>query len=132
MASAPSPILKKLHYKPGMRVYLAGAPAGQVALMRAAPDVDFAAKLTGAFDFVHGFYSRAADLEKAVPRLGRALKPGALFWLSYPKARQLDTDLHRDVLAAVVRPLGFEAVSLVSIDEVWSAMRCRPAAEVGT
>jgi len=128
----PSPLLKKLHYKPGMRVCLVGAPVGYVALVRGAPGVDFAEKLTGVFDFVHAFYSRQADLEKGVPKLGRALKPGALFWLSYPKSRQLATDLHRDILAAVVRPLGFEAVSLVSIDEVWSAMRCRPVDEVGS
>jgi hypothetical protein len=60
------------------------------------------------------------------------LKPGALLWLSYPKGGQLATDLHRDILAAAVRPLGFEAVSLVSIDEVWSAVRCRPVEEVGS
>jgi hypothetical protein len=130
MAPPPSPLLKKLQYKPGMRVGLVGAPVGYVALVRGAPGVDFAEKLTGAFDFVHGFYSRKADLERDVPKLGRALKPGALFWLSYPKGGQLATDLHRDILAAAVRPLGFEAVSLVSIDEVWSAMRCRPVAEV--
>jgi hypothetical protein len=132
MAPTPSPLLKKLHYKAGMRVALVGAPAGYVALMRGAPGVDFAEKLSGAFDFVHGFYSRKADLEKDVPKLGRALKPGALFWLSYPKGGQLATDLHRHILAAAVHPLGFEVVSLVSIDEVWSAMRCRPAGEVGT
>lgn len=132
MAPTLSPILKKLHYKPGMRVILVGAPVGYGTAMREAPGVDFAEKLSGAFDFVHGFYSRKADLERDVPKLGRVLKPGALLWLSYPKGGQLATDLHRDILAAAVRPLGFEAVSLVSIDEVWSAVRCRPVEEVGS
>ena len=128
----PTPLLKKLHYKPGMRVVLVGAPAGYVATMRAAPGVDFAEKVKGVFDFVHGFYSRKADVERDVPKLGRALKPGALLWLSYPKARQLATDLHRDILAATLHEAGFSPVSLVSIDDVWSAMRCRPEGEVGS
>lgn len=50
-----------------------------------------------------------------------------LSWIAYPKAGQLRTDLNRDKLFQLMKPYGIEGVRLVSIDEVWSAMRFRPA-----
>ena len=41
--------------------------------------------------------------------------------LAYPKARQLGTDLDRDFLR------GHLPVRQVALDDVWSAMRFRPA-----
>jgi len=55
-----------------------------------------------------------------------AAKEDRLSWIAYPKAGQLGTDLNRDTLFQLMRPYGIEGVRLVSIDEVWSAMRFRP------
>jgi hypothetical protein len=55
-----------------------------------------------------------------------AAKEDRLSWIAYPKAGQLGTDLNRDKLFQLVKPYGIEGVRLVSIDEVWSAMRFRP------
>jgi hypothetical protein len=46
--------------------------------------------------------------------------------VAYPKAGQLATDLNRDVLWRKLTPEGVRGVRLISIDEVWSAMRFRP------
>ena len=48
-------------------------------------------------------------------------------WIAYPKAGKMGTDLNRDKLAALVKPLGIQPVRLVSLDDTWSAMRFRPA-----
>jgi hypothetical protein len=42
-------------------------------------------------------------------------------------AGQLATDLDRDILARHLEPRGIEPVRMVAVDEVWSAMRFRPA-----
>ena len=55
-----------------------------------------------------------------------AAKENRLSWIAYPKAGQLGTDLNRDKLFQLVKPYGIEGVRLVSIDDVWSAMRFRP------
>ena len=56
-----------------------------------------------------------------------AAKADGLAWIAYPKAGQLGTDLSRDVLWKLVKPLGIQPVRQVSLDDVWSAMRFRPA-----
>ena len=51
----------------------------------------------------------------------------------YPKGgAKAGTDLNRDVLWQLVGPRGWTGVSLVAIDDTWSAMRFRPSDKVGT
>jgi hypothetical protein len=52
--------------------------------------------------------------------------------IAYPKGTSgVKTDLNRDRLAKAVAPTGWRAVRLVALDEIWSAMRFRPAERVG-
>ena len=51
----------------------------------------------------------------------------AILWVAYPKGGQLGTDLTRDVLAELVKAHGVQPVRQVSLDDVWSALRLRPA-----
>ncbi|HEY8077142.1 MAG TPA: hypothetical protein VIF62_23610 [Labilithrix sp.] len=125
MATLP-PLLKKLRYKPGMRVYVANAPvAYESQLGRVAGDIERAKKLSGRIDLIHAFYTRKSAVEKDAKKLAAALAPGGLLWLSYPKGKQLASDLNRDVLREAVAPFGLEAVALVALDDVWSALRCK-------
>jgi hypothetical protein len=119
-----SPLLKKLRYKPKMRVYLVDAPSGfEAAVARAG--VERVAKPTRELDIVHAFFTRLGQVERTVPKLVRHMAPKGMVWLSYPKAKQLSTDLNRDVLREAVAPMGLTAVAMVSIDGVWSALRCK-------
>ncbi len=121
-----SPLLKKLRFKAGMRVYVAGAPEDYEAeLAKLPPEVERAARPTGKFDLVHAFYTRSAQLERDVPKLARTLKPGGILWLSYPKARALETDLDRDLIREAVQPMGLDTVAIAAIDDTWSALRCK-------
>jgi hypothetical protein len=60
------------------------------------------------------------------PAIDAALD-GRLAWIAYPKAGHLGTDLNRDVLAALMLDRGAHPVRQVAIDDVWSALRFRPA-----
>ncbi len=56
-----------------------------------------------------------------------AARRDKLAWIAYPKARKLGTDLNRDVLSESVASEGVQPVRQVAIDDVWSALRFRPA-----
>jgi len=55
-----------------------------------------------------------------------AAKADRLAWIAYPKARQLGTDLNRDILWQHLLKRHIRGVRQVPIDGVWSAMRFRP------
>lgn len=75
---------------------------------------------------VVSFLVRADDLDDVAGPAIEAAREDRLAWIAYPKARQLGTDLNRDVLAALVEARGAQPVRAVSIDGVWSALRFRP------
>ncbi|HTF80957.1 MAG TPA: hypothetical protein VL947_04515 [Cytophagales bacterium] len=57
----------------------------------------------------------------------RALEPDGVLWFAYPKqSSKIKTDIHRDILWQLAQPYGFTAVSAISIDETWSALRFKP------
>ncbi len=84
-------------------------------------DVEIAADASG----VLGFVVRAADMESMADVYEAARRDDAA-WLAYPKAKQLGTDLNRDILCKRL-PEGIRPVRQISIDDTWSAMRLRPA-----
>ena len=75
---------------------------------------------------VVSFVVRADDLGAVAGPAIAAAREDRLAWIAYPKARQLGTDLNRDILAALVEARGAQPVRSVSIDGVWSALRFRP------
>ena len=75
---------------------------------------------------VMSFLVKAEDLAQVAGPAIDAAREDRLAWIAYPKARQLGTDLNRDVLASLVEAHGAQPVRSVSIDTVWSALRFRP------
>jgi Protein of unknown function (DUF3052) len=78
----------------------------------------------GRFDVVQAFVRTKADVDRRVPVVVKSLKPGGIIWLCWPKqSGHVATDLNRDVLFEQAARHGLRAVSNVSIDETWSALR---------
>ena len=113
----------KLQIKPGTTVALLAVPADGPDLAGIAP---LAADPAQA-DAVIAFARLRADLTEAASPAVDAAREDRLAWIAYPKAGQLGTDINRDSLAAAVAELGIQPVRQVSLDEVWSALRFRPA-----
>src|SRR5262249_45339349 len=87
----------------------------------------------GTFDLVQLFVGNKAELESKALAAIKALKPGGMLWFSLPKkTSKVQSDLTRDKGWDSVREAGFEGVSLISVDDTWSAMRFRPLSEVGS
>jgi len=108
---------EKLQIPKGTPVFLVNAPSGFNL------EVGISKKDSGAAVLVFAANSKqlVANSKPAID----AAKEDRLSWIAYPKAGQLGTDLNRDKLVQLVKPHGIEGVRLVSIDEVWSAMRFR-------
>lgn len=129
---ADAGLVKKLGIKAGQRMVVINAPEGYLARLEPLPDgttrTDTA---VGTFDLVHLFVHDTAGVARDGPTALQALIPGGLLWVAYPKQTSgIKTDINRDTGWDVINEAGYRAVSLVSIDEVWSAIRFRPIEQV--
>jgi hypothetical protein len=128
---ADSPIAKKLLIKPGHKVLLLNAPSGMDVALRPLPEgAVLSTTPRGEYDVVLTFVLTMADIDNGVPVAVKALKPGGLLWMAYQKKSAAKTDISRDVGWDAAHAAGLEGVSLVAVDETWSAMRFRPATVV--
>lgn len=135
---ADTPLAKKLLIKSGQRVLVLNGPEGYLAALAPLPEgVELETKATetakdGTFDVVLAFAADAAALDRDWLRATRAMRPGGVLWVAWPKqSAKRPTDLNRDSLWARLHAAGWDGVTSVSVSETWSALRFRPAVEVG-
>ncbi len=124
----------KLLFKPGQRAVIRNAPAGYPAALGALPDgVALGESLDGAFDLVLLFVRDKAQLHREIGPAIAATAPGGLLWIAYAKqTSKVPTDLNRDILWRETQETGWRPVTQVALDETWSALRYRPAADVAS
>jgi hypothetical protein len=120
-----NPILKKLHFKGQPKVLVLQAPP-EFEATREAFEVPVHKAIKGAYDFVIAFAKSQAEAKSLATKLKKALTSDkALLWLAYPKgsSKKYSADLNRDSLHALMEEYGFDGVSIVALDDDWSAMR---------
>ena len=119
-----TPLAKKLGLLPGMRVCAIGIDdypklvgAGDLELaLQAKPDAK-----TG---LVHLFATRRRELEAALPKLRKTLRPDAAVWVSWPKkASKVPTDIVEGTIREVALPLGFVDIKVCAVDDAWSGLK---------
>ena len=82
-----------------------------------------------AADILVLFVADRAEFDLLLPDAVKALKPGAILWLAYPKlTSSLAGDLNRDLIAKAVPALGLDTVAQIAIDNDWSALRLKQVA----
>ncbi len=117
----------KLQIRPGWSVAVVGIPPGvDLDLPEGCAATSDMAQAAAA-DAVVAFAADRAALDGVARPVVEAAREDRLAWVAYPKAGQLGTDLNRDVVAAVMSDRGTQPVRQVAIDDVWSALRFRPA-----
>ena len=123
-----SALARKMKLRPGQRAALVNAPVGYVNELSPLPaGVQVAVKLQGEFDWAQVFVKNKAELDKLVPKVVRALKPDSLLWISYPKGTsKIQTDLTRDKGWDALQKVNLKWVTLISVNETWSAFALRP------
>lgn len=125
-------IVKKLGLKPRMRALVLRAPSGYLNSLSPLPDqVEISEDFGGLHEFVQLFAMKKSDIASSAKKILQSAAPGALVWISYPKrASGLHSDLSREIVWAAMEGTGWRPVSQIAIDEVWSALRFRPIADV--
>lgn len=117
-------LAEKLQIKAGRSVSVLHAPPG---LDIGLPEGSRKTSSAAGSNVVIVFVSNRAELAERAEPLVKAAHRDALAWIAYPKAGQLDTDLNRDSLWELLQERGIRPVRQVAIDDVWSALRFRPA-----
>lgn len=125
----------KLGYKAGQAVLLLDLPAGianpfggvEHTLASSAYAPPDSQKLDPQkFNLVLGFAHDRAALEVASKVILASVDEDTRVWLVYPKkSGRLKTDLTRDIGWEPMFDAGWIVVSIVSVDETWSAVRFR-------
>jgi hypothetical protein len=131
-----TPVDKKLGIKEGSSVLLLGAPRGFAQRIADGPSKVRAhtSKRREVYDVVLAFVKTQREVD-AVAKTAVAASgpPKGMLWFAYPKKSSgIESDLHRDQGWEALDKLGFGGVSLVALDETWSAARFRPLPEGST
>jgi hypothetical protein len=115
-----TPLVRKLGFKPGMRVVYVNAPGGF--------EVDGIAttspRLAKGTDLVVCFVTARRELERRLPALRSAIEPAGMLWVAWPKrASRVQTDMTEDAVREIALPTGLVDTKVCAIDEVWSGLR---------
>lgn len=117
-------LIKKLLIKPTYRCIVLNSPDGYLPRLGTLPLED---NLEGKFDFIYLFARNKDEVDEFGPAVVEAIKPEGVLWISYPKgSSKIKSDISRDKGWDTIREKGFQGVSLISVDDTWSAMRFRP------
>ena len=123
-----NPLIKKMKLKPGQRAAVLNAPDGYLQALRPLPEgVEIAEQLDGAFDWVQLFVKTQSELGQTIADVRAALKPSGILWITFPKGTsKIQTDLTRDKGWDSLQPLDLKWITLISVDDTWSAFALRP------
>ena len=116
------PVFKKMGIKEDSRAIFINAPAEALEAIEL-PSLDVASKLTGYFDYIHLFAKGQTEFRKTFPRLKAHLKPSGMLWVSWPKNRQLETDLSLTKIINIGYGFGLVESTCLSVDSTWSALK---------
>jgi hypothetical protein len=122
-----TPLVKKLRIKSGEKILFINEPAGYSKLLMPLPaSVKLTSKAEGKFDSIHVFIKSKAELEKQILRVKKFLDEKGTAWICFPKKSSgIKTDIDRDSGWAAIENSGFKFISLIAINETWSAFGLR-------
>jgi hypothetical protein len=128
----PQELAQKLLIKPDTRVLLLNAPIGYAKKLQPLPSGVTVTNERGTADVAIAFVRDSAELKRLASGFP-ALEEDAILWVAYPKGGgKAGTDIDRDTLHAAMEKHELVGVTLVALDEIWSAMRFRAPEEVGS
>jgi hypothetical protein len=127
----PTTTAAKLQLKSGYRVLLLHPPAGYPEALAPLPEgLEIVTSTELPVDSVLLFVDQHAVLDASLPQVIPLLDSSTLFWIAYRKGgSKVGTDLNRDRLWQALAPWKWNPVTLIALDDRWSAMRFRPTPE---
>jgi hypothetical protein len=116
--------LSKNSIKEGYKVLLLNAPSDyQARLDKLSAKVIICTDSSGKpFDLIQVFVSTKKQLEEQLPKTKELLREKGLLWVTYQKGK---AEVNKDTIREFASTLGLQGVSLVAVDETWSALRLK-------
>ncbi len=129
---AETPLTKKLGIKSGYKLLILNAPPGYLLLLGEMPEgVEVHISAQDTYDWVQLFVYNQAEVDEHALAVSQMVKKGGLLWYTYPKKTgKIKTDISRDVGWGELVKAGWDTVTLVSVDDTWSAFRFRPLTDI--
>jgi hypothetical protein len=123
-------LTQKLLIKPGKNWLFYNAPDNFLATLEPLPEgVVISLKPTGDFSGIQLFVKNTAELEASLNIIAPLLKAETIFWIAYPKKSSgIKTDLEMMSSWDEAGKYGLNTVAAISVNEIWTALRFRPAA----
>jgi len=123
-----SSLANKMKLKPGSKAAVINAPENYLEELK--HDTEILQKLSGKFDWLQIFAKNKKELASLAPKAAKALKPESMLWISFPKGNsKIQTDLTRDKGWEILQELDLKWITLISVNEMWSAFALRPYKE---
>jgi hypothetical protein len=131
--AAPSPstksVAEKIRVRAGSTLAVLNCPKPPDAFLGPMPEhASVQLTLDNPADLVLLFVRNSEELGQHVQAIASKLSPQLALWVAYPKqGSEIETDLTRDRGWDPMNQLGWGVVSLVSVDDTWTAMRFKHA-----
>ena len=122
LAAMSKTVSEKMGLKAGTRAIFVNAPEHALVAIDP-PTLDVASELAGEFDYIHLFARTQKELDDALPRLKAHLEPKGMLWVSWPKDKQLGTDLTLAKVIKIGYDHGLVESKILSVNATWSAMK---------
>jgi hypothetical protein len=128
-------LFEKLHLQDEKNLLIQGLPSSiekQFVKLSYAKNVTPLLK-TKKIDFALVFAVNQNQLNNVLKEVLPALHSQSKLWVAYPKqTSKIVSDLNRDCSWEILTNNGYEGVSLVALDHVWSAMRFKKNGDIET
>jgi hypothetical protein len=115
-------VAQKMGIAENSRTYFKNAPEDVIKCLNL-PQIQSITRLAGEFDYIHLFVKTQSDQKSMFPRLKKHLKLAGMFWISWPKDGQLDTDLSLSKVIAIGYEFGLVESTCLSVNTTWSALK---------
>jgi len=126
-------LFKKLKLDDTKECLVLNAPTSFSSLMLDLKiDTEPAKAKLGNYDYIQVFATTQSEMEDLILHVAKAGKYDCFFWACYPKkSSKIKSDMQRESVWKALTLGGLEAISIISIDETWSALRGRPSDMIG-
>lgn len=121
-----TPLVKKLGYKDGMRVWFDDMPDDVRAEIYAQELTLSEEEVpTSGINAAHIFVTERKALEEKLAALRQLIDPAGFIWVSWPKkASKVETDITEDTIREIILPdSDLVDVKVCAIDEIWSGLK---------
>ena len=115
-------VAEKMGLKEYSRAILINPPEG-INYAISLPEMDLSENLIGEFDYIHLFIKHQSELEEIFPKLKSHLNLDGMLWVSWPKGKQLGTDLCLQIVIKTGYEFGLVESICLSLNETWSALK---------